>query len=91
MYNNGFVVRNDRFHMEDPCLYILDGWMIPDTEITAFLDKEELEVRTEQLGQLIDEKKGGAETRISIMVPTWTAGEKKLKVYATKAKKNLCF
>ncbi len=91
MINNGFVVKNDRFHLEDTSCYILYGWLVPGTEITAFLDKEELKVQADQLSELISEKEHGVETRISITVPEEISSCKMLKVYAQNERKSLCF
>ena len=91
MVNNGFVVKNDRFHLEDTSCYILDGWLVPGTEIFAFLDKEPLEVTVETLSEEMDERQHGQETRLRITVPEDTASHKMLKVYAQDAKRRLCF
>ena len=91
MINNGFVVKNDRFHLEDASCYILDGWRVPGTEIRAFLDKEPLDVTVETLSEEIDEREHGQETRLRITVPEDTASHKMLKVYAEGEKRRLCF
>ena len=91
MINNGFVVKNDRFHLEDASCYILEGWLVPGTEIRAFLDKEPLNVTVETLSEEIDEREHGQETRLRITVPEDTASHKMLKVYAEGEKRRLCF
>ena len=91
MINNGFVVKNDRFHLEDASCYILDGWRVPGTEIRAFLDKEPLDVTVETMSEEIDEREHGQETRLRITVPEDTASHKMLKVYAEGEKRRLCF
>ena len=91
MINNGFIVKNDRFHLEDTSCYILDGWLVPGTEIGAFLDKEPLDVTVETLSEEIDERQHGQETRLRITVPEDTASHKMLKVYANGQKRRLCF
>lgn len=91
MINNGFVVKNDRFHLEDASCYILEGWLVPGTEIRAFLDKEPLNVTVETLSEEIDEREHGQEARLRITVPKDTASHKMLKVYANGEKRRLCF
>lgn len=91
MTNNGFVVKSDRFHLEDTGLYILQGWMVPGAEITAFLDGTVLPVNVEQLSDQISEKQHGVEARVSISVPPDTAGYRALHVYAGRDRRNLCF
>ena len=91
MINNGFVVKNDRFHLEDTSCYILNGWLIPGTEICAFLDKEPLDVTVETLSEEMDEREQGQQARLRITVPEDTASHKTLKVYAQGEKNRLCF
>ena len=91
MINNGFVVKNDRFHLEDASCYILEGWLVPGTEIRAFLDKEPLNVTVKTLSEEIDEREHGQEARLRITVPKDTASHKMLKVYANGEKRRLCF
>ena len=91
MINNGFVVKNDRFHLEDTSCYILNGWLIPGTEICAFLDKEPLDVTVETLSEEMDEREQGQQARLQITVPEDTASHKMLKVYAQGEKNRLCF
>ncbi|MDO5392154.1 MAG: glycosyltransferase family 2 protein [Eubacteriales bacterium] len=91
MINNGFVVKNDRFHLEDASCYILEGWLVPGTEIRAFLDKEPLDVTVETLSEEIDEREHGQEARLRITVPEDTTSHKMLKVYANGQKRRLCF
>ena len=33
--NTGFLVQYDRFLLTDPTRYVLKGYIVPDTEITA--------------------------------------------------------
>ncbi|MDO4519587.1 MAG: glycosyltransferase family 2 protein [Eubacteriales bacterium] len=91
MINNGFVVKNDRFQMEDTTCYVLDGWIVPGTEIQAYLDQTPLEVRVDQLTDKVSEKEHGAETILYITVPSDTKGAKTLKVYSQNTKRHLCF
>lgn len=91
MINNGFVVKNDRFHLEDTSCYILDGWLLPRTKISAFLDKEPLEASVEILSEEMDERARGQQARLRITVPEDTASHKVLKIYAQGEKRRLCF
>lgn len=91
MNNKGFIVKNDRFHLEDTSCYILRGWLVPGTEISAFLDKKKLEVKVEQLTDMISEQEKGIESKIYITVPADTGSAQTLRVYAAREKKNLCF
>lgn len=91
MINNGFVVKNDRFHLEDTSYYILDGWLLPRTKISAFLDKEPLEASVEILSEEMDERARGQQARLRITVPEDTASHKVLKIYAQGEKRRLCF
>lgn len=91
MINNGFVVKNERFHLEDTSCYILDGWLLPRTKISAFLDKEPLEASVEILSEEMDERARGQQARLRITVPEDTASHKVLKIYAQGEKRRLCF
>lgn len=91
MMNNGFVVKNDRFHLEDKTQYILSGWLVPGTEINAYLDKTPLDVKVEQLSDIISEKEKGIETKIIITVPEDICSHRSLSVYTQNDSKNLCF
>ncbi len=91
MTNNGFVVKNDRFHLEDTSRYILYGWMVPGAEISAFLDKSALPVEVERLSEQISEKQHGAEARVVITVPPDTSSFRALRVYAGCDGRKLCF
>ena len=91
MKNQGFVVKNDRFHLENTSRYILDGWIVPGTKIEAFLDQKPLQTEVEQLTDRISEKEQGAEAVLYITVPEDTSGAKTLKVYAQNTGRHLCF
>lgn len=91
MNNNGFKVKNDRFHLEDAETYILQGWLVPGVEIEAWLGRKRLEVQVKKLTDIISEKEHGMESRIYITIPSGISGYKTLKVYALGERKNLCF
>ena len=91
MNNHGFIVKNDRFHLENTSRYILDGWIVPGTQVEAFLDQKPLETEVKQLTDRISEKEQGAEAVLYITVPRDTGDARELKVYAKNTGKHLCF
>ncbi|MDO4619740.1 MAG: glycosyltransferase family 2 protein [Lachnospiraceae bacterium] len=84
--NTGFLVKNDRFSLTEPDLYLLTGWLAPNTEVTAFLNGTKLPVMLEPLSEMPDERFGGCETKLTISFASVEIPERgHLKLYAEGA------
>ena len=83
-----YEVSNDRFHLDDPDLLILQGRWPEDAKIEAFADKMTLEARTEQTAVLSsqdrfrdDRRDGSMEAAAYIRLPKQGESFRTLSVY----------
>ena len=60
--NPGFLVRSDRFSMNDDTVYLLNGWLRPDSTLHAFVDGKPFPMDVEVMTGNSDERYGGCET-----------------------------
>ncbi|MFV0528551.1 MAG: glycosyltransferase family 2 protein [Lachnospiraceae bacterium] len=92
MYNNGFLIHNDRFHLLSAETYILTGWLVPDAEVSVYLDKTKLASHTQILSDIISEKEHGRQTRVLVTIPEHLAKSHALRAYVScDGKKTTCF
>ncbi|MBQ0058784.1 MAG: glycosyltransferase family 2 protein [Lachnospiraceae bacterium] len=90
--NNGFLIKNDRFSMTDDTCYILRGWLAPRTELSASMDGKPFPLKVERVTENVDERYGGAETKVIFRIDEYVQNHKALKVYTTRdGEKRLCF
>lgn len=93
-----FEVTRDRFHLEDPNCYILQGIWQKDAAMRAFLDEKQLEVKVEKqevvsaMERFQDMDMIRGERIIAyIQLPESLSGYKKLTVYAESSDKKVCW
>lgn len=82
MTNNGLLVKIDRFLLTDRREYLLEGWLVPETNVTASLDGEPVDVRVQTISDSVDEKYGGCEVRVFLHLDQKLSEKKVLKIYA---------
>ncbi len=90
-------VRSDRFHLQDRRLYILDGTLEAGSTIRAFLDSEELPVRTETVESFSamdrfrdQEREGGTiQIRVTVTLPDSLRKTRYLTIYSCAENRRL--
>lgn len=89
-----FEVTRDRFHLEDPNCYILQGTWNKDAKMRVFLDEKQLEVKVEKQEVVSAMERfqdmdmiRGERIVASIQLPETLSGYKKLTVYAESSDK----
>lgn len=89
--NAGFLVRQDRFSLTDPGLYLITGWLAPRAEVSASLDDVPVNVTAEKKTENVDERYGGCETLLRMTLGTEIGGHA-LRLYADRGSgRRLCF
>ena len=96
MANEILEVKRDRFHLEDPHSYIIQGNFLEGYEAEAWLDKEQVPVHLEtweatSVWDRYEMKKQGNLTRVTatVTLPDNLADYKTLNVYAVKGAKKV--
>ena len=79
--NTGFLVQYDRFLLTDPTKYVLKGYIVPDTEITALFNGEEMPCEIAQMTENTDERYGGCEARCEMTFAGEIPENGELRVY----------
>lgn len=80
--NPGFLVRSDRFSMNDDTVYLLNGWLRPDSTLHAFVDGKPFPMDVEVMTGNSDERYGGCETSAVLRFGSEIESLNSLKIYA---------
>ncbi len=92
VFNQGFLVKNDRFSLTDEKIYYLFGWLVPGTDLTAELGGKPVPAEVIQLTDNVDERYGGCETKVIFRFEETLPPGKRLKVWSDgETGKKLCF
>ncbi|MBP3879558.1 MAG: glycosyltransferase family 2 protein [Lachnospiraceae bacterium] len=83
MRNDGFLIKNDRFSLTEPDLFMLRGHLAPRTEVTAKLGGKPFPPEVKKLTENVDERYGGSETIVTFRIPEDVKDRDILKVYTT--------
>ena len=86
MRNDGFLIKNDRFSLAEPDLFMLRGHLAPRTEVTAKLGGKPFPPEVRKLTENVDERYGGSETIVTFRIPEDVKDRDTLKVYTTGEK-----
>lgn len=93
-----FEVTKDRFHLKDPCQYILQGTWPKEAKMRACLDGSEIkaEIRRLEVVSALERFKDpdlmrGERITAAVQLPQSLEGCQKLSVYADMPDKNLCW
>ena len=93
-----FEVTKDRFHLKDPCQYILQGTWPKEAKMRAFLDGVELksQIQRYEVVSALERFKDpdlmrGERITASVQLPESLEGHQKLSVYADLPDKSMCW
>ncbi len=86
MRNDGFLIKNDRFSLTEPHLFMLRGHLAPRTEVTAKLGGKTFPPEVRKLTENVDERYGGSETIVTFRIPEDVKDRDTLKVYTNGEK-----
>lgn len=93
-----FEVTKDRFHLKDPCQYILQGTWPKEAKMRACLDDSEIksEIRKLEVVSALERFKDpdlmrGERITAAVQLPESLEGHQKLSVYADMPDKTICW
>ena len=93
-----FEVTKDRFHLKDPCQYILQGTWPKEAKMRACLDDSEIksEIRKLEVVSALERFKDpdlmrGERITAAVQLPESLEGHQKLSVYADMPDKTMCW
>ena len=93
-----FEVTKDRFHLKDPCQYILQGTWPKEAKMRACLDDSEIksEIRKPEVVSALERFKDpdlmrGERITAAVQLPESLEGHQKLSVYADMPDKTMCW
>ena len=91
--NNGFLVKNDRFPLGDVSEFILTGWVLPETTISAAVNGSAAPCRLEKLSDEISFLQRGYPAKVYIKIPDTENVRTDLKVWSHSVEKgdHMCF
>lgn len=90
--NHGFLVKNDRFLLNDNNHYRLTGWLADGASVSIFLDKRKCPAEITPVADYSDERYGGTLTKVDVTFGDELKNAKRLKVIAEQnGNTHLCF